>query len=324
MEPLSIVRKWVATYVGESGKHESDPDVLEAINEARRIIYPVGDWKDTMESVALATHGSTVTLPNWAEVIRKAWTVRGHEFDLPHGWYDYVATDTFLRLRSHELQLIDLGQRYASFQPYSRNFRLKVLTADNDDAGLKISFNAVNEYGAPVLLTRTMNTAGLPIISEPADDRWIRSFSSAQKPVTKDRVFVYIYDPVRHYESLCAVYEGPDINPQYRRYRVPTAVHPQILAKVKKKFVEITDDRQLVDIHTDALIHLMQGITARRNRDMAGYAAGVTSAKNFLDAEIKSEAPVKTSYMKMSPMYKDTNLGFGDCCGDDSYPRNRR
>lgn len=309
MDPLSIVRGHVATYVGESGKHPSDPEVLEAINEARRIIYPVGDWEDTTEMIALQSMDGIITLPAWADVIREAYHGHG-SLQIESGWYERLGCGNFDHLRGRRLgTLIDLGARFATFRPYDRNFRIRVISVDPEDKGVEITFHAISEYGEPLLLTRTLSNAWEPIVSNPSSDKWVNRITACNKPVTKDRVFVYIYDPVRKFQALCAIYEATDVNPQLRRYRTPVMRGP-ILAKVKRKFVELTDDRQLVDIHTDALIHLIQGITSRKNRDPQTYAMQVKSAQNLLDKQIEDKQPLQSRFIRMHPEFHDTNLGF--------------
>lgn len=306
MDPLYSVRQAVATYVSESGKNPADPEVLEAINEARRIVYPLGDWKDTLEPIVLHQHSGQITLPGWADSIREAgWC--NHELDIDNQWYSAFQQDG-LRNCTRNHGLIDLGPRFCTFKPYHRNFRIKVKSLDVRDKGVELTFHCVSEHGEPVLLTRILSDAWKDVISDPISDKWVRSISACNKPVTHDRVLVYIYDPVRDYESLCAVYEANETNPQYRRYKVHHKRH--VVAKVKKKFKELVDDRELVDIHTDALIHLLQAVTSRKNRDPQMYAAMVKSARDYLDRDIKSVQPMQTHRLRMDPKYNDTNLGF--------------
>lgn len=310
MEPLSVVRKWVAPYVGESGKNESDPEVLEAINEARRIIYPVGDWREIIEPLVIDVQQGTITLPSWADTIRQAWIGR-ERVDIENQWY-MPLHDGFDRFCHHGIQLIDLGTRFATFKPYDKDktFRIKVKSLDARDEGKQLTFHGVSEYGEPVLLTRTLGKPWVSITADPINDKWVRSITACNKPLTVDRIFVYMYDPVRGNEYLCAIYEATDINPQLRRYRVPRGCSRQVFAKVKKKFVELVHDNELVDIHTDALIHLLQGITHRKNRDAAGYGTEIGAAKNFLDRELYDGQPMQTFQMRMAPEFHETQLGF--------------
>lgn len=314
MQPLDIVRKWVAPYVGESGKNEADPEVLEAINEARRIIYPLGNWVDTMDDLVLQCQNGFVTLPFWADVIVNAWH-NGHLLNIENEWYHRVGSDFARRFgrESCDDAVIDLGDKFASFLDADRPFRIKVVPQDDRDEGTCLTFHGVSEYGEPVLLTRTLQKAWIPITSDPANDKWVKRFTYCEKPKTYDRVRVYIWDIVRNTQSVCAIYEGIEVNPQYRRYRVMrTGRRNQIIARVKKKYADLTDNKELVDIHTDALIHVLQAITSRRNRDSQAYAGQIKSARDFLDKEIEAKTPTQAHPLKLSPIYREHNLGFGD------------
>lgn len=316
MEPLSLVSQVVAPYVGESGKNPIDPDVLVAINEARRIIYPVGDWKDTIDPLALEIHHGTVTLPSGYTTIRKAWHGR-HNIEIESHWYSVLDYDGFSGMCGQFIDdgMIDLGDRFATFLPYPNTFRLKVISLNRDDVGARLVFHAVSEYGEPLSLTRILGQPWTPIISDPVNDKWVKSVSYCIKPVTADRVLVSVFDPVRRFEQLAAIYEAGDVNPHYRRYRIPRYHHGRsrcLLVKAKKRYADLVNQDQLVDIQTDALIHLLQAVTARRNRDLATYAQQVGAAKNLLDVEIKDNQPMRTTNLKMSKAFRVTNLGFGD------------
>lgn len=311
MDPLYIVRKQVAPHVGESGKHDADPEVLEAINEARRILYPIGDWQDTVQPVCLNVCCNTVTLPSWGETIRKAWLGR-ENLDIENQWYSSIECSSFCRYCYSEVSsnLVDLGKRFATFRPYDKNFRVKVKGTDNEDKGIELTFHGVSEYGETVLLTRILGNAWQSIIADPINDKWLRSISAVNKPITKGNVIVYIWDPVREQEQVCAIYEPLDVNPQLRRYAFRLSGRNQVFAMVKKRFVELVDDRQLVDIHTDALIHVLHAITSRRNRDQQSYAVHIQAARNFLDKEIQNNRPTQASRMKIDMENYESNLGF--------------
>lgn len=311
MDPLYIVRKQVAAHVGESGKHDADPEVLEAINEARRILYPIGDWQDTVEPTCLNVCCNTVTLPSWGETIRKAWF--GTEvIEIDNQWFASMEASTFRRCCYSEVtgNLVDLGKRFAVFRPYDKNFRIKVMGTDNRDKGVELTFHSRSEYGETLLLTRILGNAWQPVIADPANDKWINAITAVNKPVTFGDVRVYIWDPVRQVEYLAGVYEPHDVNPQLRRYAVRASGRYQIFAMVKKRFADLIDDRQLVDIHTDALIHVLHGITSRKNRDQNSYGVSIAAAKNFLDKEIQNNRPTQASRLKIDMENSATNLGF--------------
>ena len=311
MDPLYIVRKQVAAHVGESGKHSTDPDVLEAINEARRIIYPLGDWQDTVQPACLTVCCNSVTLPSWGETIRSAWLGR-ESMEIENQWFECMECSSFKHYCYSDVSsnLVDLGKRFATFRPYERNFRIKVVGTDDRDKGVEMTFHAISEYGETLLLTRILDKAWKPVTSDPTNDKWVKSISAVNKPVTFGDVRVYIWDPIQQMETICAIYEPLDVNPQLRRYAIRLSGRNQLFAMVKKRFVELVDDRQLVDIHTDALIHLLHGITARANRDTATYALNIKAARNFLDGEISNNLPDQAYNVQIDMGNRERNLGF--------------
>lgn len=283
---VNEAREHIAPFVGPSGTCPEDPTVLEAINAARRILYPLGDWKDIVDPKAITPYQGQVTLPSTHEFIRKAWLFR-NRVTINSMWWEPIVDPTINVSCDVSTRLIDMGDRYGSFRDYAYNFRIKMIAQSNLDAGVSVKFDAISEEGEPVTLNRTVVKAWEPIIADPINDKWIKSFSCVRKPETNDRILVYIFDPVRGFEALCAVYEARDVNPTFRRYKlqnIPTNAPIGIMAK--RRYVPLVNENQPLDINPDALIHGVQAIAYRRSRDHANYMAQVSSAKDLLRREL--------------------------------------
>jgi len=126
--------------------------------------------------------------------------------------------------------------------------------------------------------------------------------------VTHGRIRLYGYDGAN--EFLLAVYDKGDINPSYQRYKTSRLANHPLYVDAKKKFYKLTDDKQLVDIHTEALIHGLQAITARANRDIVQFNANIALAVAFLNAELKGPLSTSTAPIKWSRLGTPIALNY--------------
>lgn len=312
MEVAREVAKDIAPYVGPSGMCPDDPEILDAINEARRIYYPLGDWKDITDHIAITHTLGVVTLPMQYERIRKAW-ISCNRVDLKDNWYNPLDAQTFSRCCGHYLgdEFMLIGTNFCVFLDYAFNFRLKIISQSIEDKDKVLNFTTIDELGTKQLLTRTLTKPWFPIWSNPGDDIWIQKILFVEKPVTDDRVQVFIYDPLRDVDRLCAVYEPYEVNPRYTRYRVPgcNAAVP-MMAQVKKRFSKLNSFDDLVDIATDALVHGSLAITARKSRNLAEFRANIADGMTYLNRELSDTGGVQSYGLKMSRAYKITNVDF--------------
>lgn len=319
MDIVEQVRDDISPFVGDSGRSAADQEVLDCLNDARRLMYKLGNWKGTKEGLLLQPIGGVVTLPFEFDFIIKAWNTPSSlsTMAIENQWYSPIISG-FENPQTNEIsdKLINLGDKFASFRDYGTvegyNFRLEVQSEHEDDEGIKLSFNAIGEFGNRVLLTRTLAGAFRAVDTNPITDEWIVNFRSVQKPKTAGRVKVFINDPNRDKRILCAIYEAEDINPNYRRYKVGGCADRPIAVKAKKKYRKLFNNSDQVEFSTEALIHVCQAITSRKNRNIAEFNANMGLAAGYLNKELGLEEAVKTAPMRMSTRYRVENLGFGD------------
>lgn len=314
MDPLKDVRIDVAPFVGPSGACPDDESVLEAINQARRILYPLGEWKDTVTPVVLNSQYGIVTLPSDYEYLKHTHYSR-QVCGIDNGWYSVL--NGFSSYCGAGVANRKQDGEYVTFRDWPRKtmrktcstagFFIKLVAEDYNDIGVKLVFQAIGEFIGRISLTRTISAAHHPHLALPGELP-IAELRYVTKPVTKGRIRVYGYDGAN--EFLLAVYEPHEINPQYTRYIIGVnhARPYQIVGKCKKKYKPILSEDEPVDIHTEALIHTLQALTDRKSRDNNSFNSNLRLATDFLNKEIAGPQSVRTVPMKMSHAYKVTGL----------------
>lgn len=305
MDILKYVRRAVRKFVGESGMCEDDPRVLEAINDARRVIYPLGDWKDTVERLCVQPYCQSLTLPANVEYVIKAWNCCS-PMRIENEWY--TAVDDFTRCCGTPCgALIKKGDDYIAFREFPDGaFRLSVVFEDDRDTGVEIKFHGMSYSGGDVSLTRTSRGAWIWDRGGPTD-HWMRGLRYVIKPRTFGRIRVCAYNDTK--EIMIALYYPKDVNPRYVRYH--TGAHRmgnQIMVKAKKKFIDLVEDDETVDISTDALIHVLQAITDRENRNLNGYGTNLGLGMDFERKRLSSENAMVTTHMKVSRAWRVEGL----------------
>lgn len=314
MDSVESVRRDIASFVGDSGRCWSDPEVLDALNDARRLLYKLGNWKGTVDGLIIQPHQCVLTLPFEFDFITKAFICK-RTMQIENQWFSPIIDGFETECGNRcEDNLINLGDKFASYRDYTvdRTFRLEVQAEGEDDKGVEIAFNATGEHGNRVLLTRVLKGPWEPVDANPITDDWILNFRSVVKPKTVGRVLVYIFDPNRDQRILCAIYEPDDINPFYRRYKLNGYNNSSrgIAVKAKRKYRKLLNDTDWVELSTEALIHACQALTSRSARNIPEFNANIGLATAYLNKELSSEDSIRNYPMKMSTRYRVDALGF--------------
>lgn len=338
MDTLKQVAEDVASFVGDSGTCAFDndgkinPEITAAINNARRILYNLGNWKGTKADLIIQGYGGTITMPNAFDFIMKAWfPVRATE--IPNEWFT-VITNGFDEMCGRMCKPIRMNEPVVTFRdfhmqyPEEKFFRVEVMyedflenTINVNPEPVEIKLHGYNKMGGRQTITRKFNEAYEQVTSNPPDDVFMRSLYAATKPQTHGRFRIYEYIPAVQpgvdQRVFCGVFEKDDINPQLIRYRVggsncsskKVTCNSQYLVTTKRKYRVLVNETDPLDIHTDALIHALQALTARKSRDVAGYANHIGLATSFLQRELGQEEPFNQNFMKVSPAIQGvTNL----------------
>lgn len=303
MNTLEDVRRDVAEFVGDSGTCPEDDRVVIAINDARRILYPLGDWKGTTEPICIKPSCGVITLPYTLD-----YAIRGFVACKPitiiNDWFSFVRGD-FSSYCGSEMKLFRQEGNFVTFNdwpcvPHKKccppeGFYVRVIFEDDRDCDTELTFRGVGVSRREISLTRFNHEVWRAIDARPGEDRAL-SLTHVVKPETKGRIRVYGQDGAN--EILMALYEPREINPSYTRYRSSNR-HTMILAK--KKYLPVRDDpTEFVDINTEALIHAMQAITDRKNRNLNGFNANMSLAKGFLNKELAGPQATSTAPLQMS------------------------
>lgn len=324
MDIVRDVRKDVARFVGSSGACPEDETVLEAINSARRILYPLGDWRDTVLPIVLKCYCGFVTLPSEFEYLKDARRC-SQKVQVTNEWFS-VLGGNFDDYCGEGMALRNVGGKFVTFRDWPKmkrqgcksccpwdGFYVRVIHENANDCGVELTFHAIGNQQREVSLTRTLTGPWMDHDAKPGEPEVIQ-LTYVIKPKTQGRIRVYGYDGAN--TILLALYEPHEINPQYLRYsyNVSRATYTGygLVGKAKKKYIPITDELAPVDIHTEALIHALQGITDRESKNLTGFAANVKLATDFLNRELSGPQAVQTYPMRMSTAYRVTNLGFDD------------
>lgn len=309
------VAEEVSSYVGESGVCADDPRVLKAVNRARRLLYELGNWKGVTSDMVIQSYDGTITLPPAYEYITKSWTsVRN--MIIPNEHFTII-TNGFREQCGGMCQPNKVNEPVACFRDFGMVnredcfYRVEVMfESDREADGTEVILHGYNKQGNRAILPRFYVTGMVGVTHSPQSfDMFVRSIYQATKPATQGRVRVYGYIPDTDKRVLCAIYEKDDINPTMQRYRISShrSGQSQYLVTAKRRYRPIVNDTDLVDIHTDALIHTLQGLTDRDSRNINGFNANLTMATQFLNRQLGQEDSFKQSRIR-GPGPDVTNL----------------
>lgn len=321
MQPFSDVAAEVAPYVGDSGTCPDDPIIKDEVNNARRILYRLGDWKGTVTDLVIQAYNGTITLPaSFSHLIKAHYAVR--KMVIENEWF-YVVTTGIDDLCGGICKPIKMNEPVVTFRDFNMEYpewcdaRIEVqFESDREAPGLEIVLHGYSRMGMRVRLPRAHPGPGFTGVTEtPVIDQYVRTLYAVNKPATDGRILVFAYHPDTTRRLLVGFYEGGDVNPQLQRYRISyrSDKRSQFLVTAKKKFRPIVDDSEPVDINTDALIHTLQAITSRKSRNIVEYNANLQLATGYLNRELGDEESREQGRIKLTGSFgENTNLTDGD------------
>lgn len=305
MFSVEQIREDIAPFTLDAGKCKESEFVLKYINGARRLLWPRANFKGTLETICIKTDGTKcfLTLPaNLMRIVRAQRCGRDVQIDTP--WYEYA--DNVSWGDNCASSLLDLGERYTTFEDYgTKNFRLKIKAESNQDVGKKVHFGIHDENDNRRIITGVLSEDHVGV----SLNEWIKYYHSVTKERTVGRVRVYIYDPNAGVETICAIYEPEEINPIYRRYRLPRGNRSAYyFIEGKKRYRPLVDERQMVEFNTDAMIQACIALTHRRNKKLGEYTAALNLAMEHENQELKQDKQETGGRIRLSRQRENTNL----------------
>lgn len=306
----------VRGYVGDSGSCNIDR-AKKAVNAARELLWDKRGWLSTAEYFRVCCADNCFTLPNRYEQIKLAWYGKNN-ISLADEWF--TSTDAYANRpdQSCHRLITEVGGRHVVFQDYTTApYQIGVMIEHSDDIGVELTFQAQDEYST--YHTVPITTVNLP--NKALSSIRVKGLRAVAKPRTKGRVRVYAYNPDTNSSLLLAIYQPQDINPWFRRFRLPKQCNYMTLY-ASLKYFDLEDDSDLVEFKKDSMIFAVLALNSRENRKQAEFLANLDLAvreeeKAMEDAEIPTAAPLKI----MDFRRPDNLVGYyhGDPSADDYF-----
>lgn len=285
----------VRNFVGDSGTC-SEERAIKAINEARRLLWSKREWNVISEYLCITCADGGFTLPNRYEQQRLAW-IDGVPATLADEWFNATPiARNYTKERSCHRAIVEVGGRHCLFQDYTVNpYFLSIVIEDYRDIGTEIAFDVIDEYQSNRHITIV---AGAPP-TQVSNDIRIVGVRSASKPRTAGRVRVYAQNPNINQRLLLAIYHPDDVNPAYRRFRLPKD-SKNIVIYAPRKYYDLVEDSQLVEFSADAMIFAVTALNSRENRKIQEFLSNLSLAvqeeeKVMEGDEIPTAAPIRVA-----------------------------
>jgi len=146
--PLTLQEMYeeVKGAVGDSGTCNYEL-AKKYINRARRLLWEEKEWNSTAEYFCVKCADQCFTLPNRYAQIKLAW-VNGSPASLADEWFQSTAwSNLYNRGNSCHRLISEVGGSHVLFRDYTaRPYQIAVMAEKMEDAGVKLMFEAQNEY----------------------------------------------------------------------------------------------------------------------------------------------------------------------------------
>lgn len=318
MHTLEDIRNGVAKLVGTSGMCPDDPRVLTAINEARRILYDLGDWEPFVDPLCIYPHEGTITLPARYKYAKSAYICK-QRIVVENDWFNQIGN--WDQCCGPCLgNLVRVPGQFVTFRDWPTcsvpnlgpccapdGFWLNPMLETNADREILLTFKGPSSTREILSLTRWVTSQAFEYSGPAPHEQKFLGLTHLIKPKTVGRVRLYGYDGANR--ILLALYDPDDVNPQFTRYRVPGHIRGPVLVKAKKKYIPLSDDpTEIVEVSEDVLIHVLQAITDREGRNTTGYSMNIQAAVGLLNKQGAGPESTSTVPIRFSRAYKVTGL----------------
>jgi hypothetical protein len=310
-DTLDEMVELVRGFVGDSGTC-SQERAVKAINQARRLLWNKRSWNCTAEYVNICCANCCFTLPNRYDQIQLAWLDK-YPASLSDEWFNSTSIAHLQQQTSCHRQVTEIGGKHAIFQDYTTApYQIGIVVESPLDIGVELMFEAQDEYS-------TYHNVKVTTIAPPQkalSAERVVGIRAASKPKTNGRVRVYAYNPDSNSSLLLAIYHPSDVNPSYRRFRIPKKAS-SITLYAGKKFYDLEDGQELVEFSADALIYAILALNSRENRKPQEFLTNLSLAvqeeeKEMDGDEIPTAGPLKfVDYRRPDNLIRDTFTARG-------------
>lgn len=322
---LSDAKEFCAEFVKE-GRHPDSNDVLNAINEATRILLNEGDWKNTKRIIRLRIMNNCVALPENVECILKVnfGRSRGHVWSQAYEFMD--GGPGLVRAWDDSLfkDLIDEGDGYPTFFPVGPYpLYVAAFSTAAADTSKTIRLRGFDSNGHEIAPTAPGET--LQINQWKDGEEGVVAGTYVYSSYLFSEISQVVKEETTGYISLMAVdrdenrwwnlskYGPYETQPGYRRYRI-TGTHydteEYLMCLVKMRYVPLRHADDVLPIQNLEALKLM--CKALYQFDRGDPQRGLiyqAKAVRMLDQQLKN------SYQGERNIDADTELSFGSIEG---------
>jgi len=208
------------------GRGIQSADVLQFINEAVQRLMTRGNWVGTVMRYRVAVNDAKLTWPRQIESILRC-NVDGGQTPIANHWYEFAnqGPGTINDDDAPGLILEDMGEACSFDDIEGVNKKLYVISDKPEATGTRILLQGYDENNKWI---RTLDDG------EYVDGEYVTltnagsyttnifaNLTSVIKDTSVGNVYVYEYDVATGVNKPMAMYEHDELNPSYRRSRIP-------------------------------------------------------------------------------------------------------
>lgn len=220
------------------GQNQNSVRVLDYLNRGQEELLAKGRWVGTRLRYRVCVTGDSITWPREVETI-EAMTASGYTIQLHNQWYEF-----------QEFTPYGDGTNFNNFYQYPRGImvdkgdaisfddlcgagnpkRLKVYATSQEDVDSRILlqfYDCAGNYvrsNDPVEGWLDGEFVGINATTPQQTINVVGNWVGVQKPITNGFIRIHELDTVTGLERVLAVYQPDEINPTYRRSKVPNVL----------------------------------------------------------------------------------------------------
>lgn len=264
----------------ESDGNISDSCIaLQQLNQARKILWPLGDWEGTIEYACVYLNGGCFYLPWHIESIKNAWS-GGQEITVEKSNWIPINTTTLSLYGARPTTFIPTGVTSPLPFEFPRGRVVGARANDQQDKGKHVTVQAKDSGGST--WSEKIKLSGIKKMDK--GELEVLSLQALSKDKTIGAVDIYAVCP--QCEDLIHTMQSEETVSSFRQYKVSGCSSPYAIVKAKKKFFKIAEndlDKEFDLISTEAISFVLDAINHKKSQDYEKYNVSLKVAQSHLN-----------------------------------------
>lgn len=252
------IKDFIDNYSNVTGVGNNVCNSLKYINQARQLVYVLGDFTGTLEWGSIRKNEACVFLPWNLETVRMAWDCY-QNINIDNSLFCQISQQSYCRNRGESITLVKTDRKLSyPFIFGSSEYLMAFKPCDSRDDGQEIVVTYTNAFGSSYTETITLKRETYTFINNA-----VNVILAIEKPSCSGIVEASLFNLMKGRAFRHFIYPQ-EINPKYDQYSLSSPNCRCVIIQAKKRLIPYTENdlTQDIDINPHGLTLALKAIKA--------------------------------------------------------------